>query len=130
MSANKILSIYEDPQRNLWIGTEGGGVNYLPFGSNDYSEGFEKYYCNIPGEQHIVYDFMSVKFNAPEIWMGTAYNSLIARFKQNGIKQDLDLGFLPIKGGMVFCILQDANDNIWLGTYLDGIYKARFKNVV
>ena len=130
LNNNKVLSIYEDPNNNIWIGTEGGGVNFLSSkNKKNYESGFKAYYNNIPNEQNIVFDISPIRSNVKnELWMGTAYHARMAAIHPSNGTFKIIPHYIPIKRGMIMNIYQDSDDIIWLASYNGGLYRAKNKD--
>ena len=86
ISHNKIFDFYEDSDNDLWIGTEGGGINYLPYNQEkNYKTGFTSYDICPPGEQNFVHDIIELNKDGKKImWVGTGYNSVLVELRHDG----------------------------------------------
>ncbi len=121
LTSNAIASLFLDGQYNLWIGTEGGGVdilnistghfNYLLPGQDDASLSSESVFA-------IYQDSESRK------WMGTLKGgiNMIDPFKkpfQSFAHDPLQLNSLIYN--FTSCFYEDENRNVWIGTDGGGI---------
>ncbi|RPI71676.1 MAG: hypothetical protein EHM47_09705, partial [Ignavibacteriales bacterium] len=125
ISNNDIVSIYEDSQSNLWIGTFNGGLNMLN-NSQKFVEvedaKFIKYYSNdSPIKIHYKTIMSIVEGTQGDIWLGTLGDGLIKfnpitnstlNFKHN----PLDNNTLPDND--VIALEKDKSGILWLGTSL------------
>ncbi|GAB1855497.1 two-component regulator propeller domain-containing protein [Flavobacteriaceae bacterium MHTCC 0001] len=126
LSYDKIRSIYEDSHNNLWVGTEGGNLNMLPYqNSNDYI-GFKEF-TNIKK----TFSIEEVEINGKKILLfgGESPYSI----KQLDISNPQSIKEIPVIdlpnfGRSVFKILNDSDNNLWFGTYNDGIYRWLYDN--
>ncbi|MFY0653902.1 MAG: response regulator [Cyclobacteriaceae bacterium] len=129
LSFNKIRSIYEDSEKNLWIGTEGGkGLNFLSKkNSKAYDEGFNVINVSANSDdQNFVYAIDEIKSsNENTITIGANHPSLFQYGKiSKASKGVFYSGDKRINGvGPVFSILIDRNEVIWLGTYQEGLLR-------
>ena len=123
LSDNAIYSICKDRNNGIWLGTYFGGVNYLPYQQTP----FHKYYPlndnkTISGkavrefcEDHLGY-----------IWIGTEDAGLNRFDPRTGqFKQFMVLN----KNKNYFNIhaLQADGENLWVGTFTDGLYLMDLK---
>ena len=129
LSRNKIRSIFEDSEGNLWIGTDGGvSLNFLSKDHPlDYETGFKK--INITDSKGVDSHVFSINEiiikNKPHLLIGTGYPSNIKYGRTEDIIHD---NFLSGKNTMqpseqVYASLVDSNNIVWLGTYLDGLFR-------
>ncbi|MDN5211757.1 two-component regulator propeller domain-containing protein [Fulvivirgaceae bacterium BMA12] len=127
LSYNKIRSILEDSQKNLWIGTEGGGLNYLDhLDSHNYENGFVHYDVTANRNfENYVFSLAELKTEKENfILFGSGYPTIFRIGKTadmaRGIFEGIDHGMNPRKS--VFAIFKDRDNNIWIGTYSEGIF--------
>jgi len=124
ISHNKVFTIHESKNKDLWIGTEGGGINYLPASElKNYTSGFSSYDICPPGEQNFVHSIIDPEINGEsKIWAGTGYHSILVElYKKNNTWEYKKI--LPEIPTQVMILLQDEFKNIWIGTYDGGIFK-------
>jgi len=130
LSSDIIWSIYEDNSRNLWVGTNGGGLN--------------RHFLNktYPGKNrhfiHYKHDPLNPKTlnnnlirsifqdNTGAMWFGTngggvnKFNSTIEKFKH--YKNDPN-STNSLSDNNVYSILQDKTCILWIGTKVGGLNK-------
>ncbi len=126
LSYDKIRALYEDSNKNLWVGTEGGNLNMLSGENSNNYLGFK--------------EFTDIKktFSIEEIKVGSRNILLFGGESPYGISQ-LDitnprnislsskLDFSGISGS-IFTILNDSENNLWIGSYADGVYRWLYNN--
>lgn len=119
LSSNTIVDINEDNHNNIWITPNYGNLNILPNVDSDinYHEGSKSGTPN-----RILSVFKSSK---NELWAGTDGSGL-TRIKINAdgtTKEDQFLfDFNTNKGFYVQTITEDKQDNLWIGTYKNGLW--------
>lgn len=124
LSSNTIVDINEDNHNNIWITPNYGNINILPNVDSDinYHEGSESGTPN-----RILSVFKSSK---NELWAGTDGSGL-TRIKMNAdgtTKEDQFLFDVATnKGFYVQTITEDKHDNIWIGTYKNGLWVYNVK---
>ena len=127
LSYNKIRAIFEDSNGTIWIGTEGGGLNMQTATGNDGGV-----YNNFEN-----FDIITKPFAITEINRGGTKTLLIGAENTPSLYK-LDISnpekiaaadFLPITtiANGVFTILEDHQNNVWVGTYKGGLYKWAFR---
>jgi len=127
LGSNSIIAINEDTHHNTWVLTNYGSINILPGGNETigYHAGTED---NIPSRILSMY-----QTKTGDLWVGTdgqgithiqnigsATENERQYFKPKGIK----------KGLYVQSIVEDAADNIWFGTYKNGLWHYDVKQQV
>ncbi|QQS35100.1 MAG: hypothetical protein IPM56_12650 [Ignavibacteriales bacterium] len=129
LSHNTVLSICEDTDGGLWIGTDGGGLNYKPA----LSEKFEKYLTNpvSVGSNSITALCTDTR---GRIWIGTdpGVNSKAgAVFIYDRKKKSLShFKKFKINLGGVSAMLAGSNDEIWIGTVNEGLFKVNLNTEI
>ncbi len=128
VSHNTILSIMEDSQKIVWMGTENGGLNrYDPATSN-----FDHYYYN-PNDKNSISNnsiWTIYEDNAKMLWFGTynqginlidTYSNRFKHFDVNIFEQ------LSINNGNVTSFYEEENGDLWVGTDGGGLnyYNAK-----
>lgn len=127
MSASDVVCLYEDSEGNLWIGTSHGGLNIY----NPIKNKFEKYLHNPNDSSSIRSNWVQqiMELNKNEILIGT--NESLEIFNRNDKKfrrfSQIYSSKIPNKIS-VNALSQDSKNNIWIGTWLDGLYKYNFTN--
>lgn len=123
LSESKIRSIFEDSNGNLWIGTQSSGLNLL-LKSKD-SENFNNFKN---------FKSLSRSFTIAEIKEGDRKKVLIGLSSGKKLvevditdpqKNISEYDFKKVEGVPIgiFSILQDSKNNLWLGSYNDGIQR-------
>lgn len=119
LSSNTVLNINEDNHKNLWVLTNYGGVNILPKEKNiiDYHEGSEN---KIPTRVLSIY-----KSKSGALWAGTDGSGLTKiTTTKDGIKTAKQyFNDTKTKGFFVQSMVEDAQTNIWFGTYKNGLWQ-------
>lgn len=128
LANNIIWTIAEDKKRNLWFGSEGGGVSVyhennhrkknLLLNPIDSSKFFTTYNTSHGLSNNVVFSITEDK--SGNIWFGT-YGGGISRF--NG---DAFVTFNAKQGlasNVVFSIAEDKNHCLWFGSYGGGATK-------
>ena len=119
-SANIITAIEFEPDSNIWVGTNGGGLRYFNYSENRYEplpvKNPKKLDARVIHDIHVDSD--------GHIWVGTQDSGLWLIDRQNGtIRQ-----FLPdpqnsgsISSNNVSAIQSTADGEIWIGTWDRGL---------
>jgi ligand-binding sensor domain-containing protein/two-component sensor histidine kinase len=119
LSDDRVYSIFEDRDGTIWVGTFGGGLNKF----NRVNGSFISYKF-IPGDKTSLGDnrIMHIMQDSDgTIWIGT-YGAGLQSFdkKKEVFTRYSDLSRL--KSAVVYCILQDNNNNLWMSTD-NGLFK-------
>lgn len=115
-----VFCIFYDKQKNLWIGTERGLNVAYP---NKGFMAFSNKLGNFPyssGISSIMEDHKG------QIWMGLQNGGIIILNTKAEIQRDLLKipGLVPSSSlSKAFCIFEDKNKNIWIGTYIHGLIR-------
>lgn len=117
LSSNRIMSLLEDSQKNLWVGTIGGGLNLY----NRYTDGFSAFRHEQGNANSLVDDkVMSLcEDSKGNIWIGTSeggisvLNPTTKSFK-NYQHRPHDPSSLP--GNLVRSILNTSKGMLFVGT--------------
>lgn len=123
LSFNVVLSIFQDKNRNVWVGTKGGGLNKLIDPGFSPQEARFRVYKNEPDNpaslsHNDVYCIYQDKSGV--IWIGTAggLNKVIYIIKNNEpeitFKSYSESDGLP--NGVIYGILEDKHGNLWMST--------------
>lgn len=120
ISNNAIRSITKDREGGVWIGTFYGGVNYLP----QDNKSFEKHYdTGLSGglNAKVVREIRTDSYG--NIWIGTEDAGLIKFDHQTELFSSLNEGHNHVNiGSMNIQGLLVDGDNLWIGTFDNGIY--------
>ena len=118
LSYDKIRSLFEDSNGTLWIGTEGGGLN-MELSDGDYSD-------------FRTFDFFQKIFALEDIEIENS-KYLLAGGHNPPYLYRLDItdtnrisaSPAPITGirHSVFSLMNDSQENLWIGTYSGGLYR-------
>ncbi|WP_298487882.1 hybrid sensor histidine kinase/response regulator transcription factor [uncultured Maribacter sp.] len=126
---NKIRTIYEDSNCNLWIGTEDGeSLNFLPKeNAENYETGFKRIKTPLtPGVQRQVFSINEIKSsNESTLLIGAGYPNNFIYGKNKQVVNEIFLsGTNTIKlKEQVYASLVDAKNVVWLGTYHGGLFR-------
>ena len=112
ISHDVILSLFNDKDDGIWIGTLGGGVNYFEPNNQKF-----KHYNDVNGlTNNVVMSFLAEK---DKLYIGTyggGLNVLDIKTNQFSIIKEID-------AKIIRSIYKDDEGIIWLGTYGDGLLK-------
>ncbi|NTS77609.1 response regulator [Catenovulum sp. SM1970] len=119
LSNNYLFGIYQDSQRNLWVGTDGGGVNLLKAKRSLLPH----YKQRTKSEATLSHNFIrTLKFDVDGgLWLGTRKglnytrdNLVFEQFLADGQPGSL-------LNDHIFSLLQASDKKIWVGTYGEGL---------
>ncbi len=123
ISSNWIRCLYEDNARNLWIGTEGGGLNRFQHATGRFSR-----WVNEPGNPHSLPDnFVRaiLEDSHGALWIGTRSGMVQFDWQKNSFisfRSQPDDPDSPVFAENVTEIIEDRDCNVWIGTP-DNIYR-------
>ncbi|MEJ7769142.1 MAG: two-component regulator propeller domain-containing protein, partial [Chitinophagaceae bacterium] len=118
LTNNRIIALEYDKLRNgLWIGTQGGGLNYMDLVSGKF------YQVDLKNNGHRVKEVLVIKIiEGQTLLVGTnegLYEGVI-----NNIKPYTPtLKKSSVGGGIVESIFNDKNNGVWVGTLTSLYYK-------
>lgn len=125
LNSTFIKTIYEDRERNIWVGTIGGGVSKFITGKGNLSEqsirdGFFKTFST---RQGLNYFNVNAIFEDREknLWIGTdlGLNQYRGDFLETFDESD------DLPNNIVWSVFADSKNNIWMGTN-NGLAKMWF----
>jgi ligand-binding sensor domain-containing protein/signal transduction histidine kinase/DNA-binding response OmpR family regulator len=124
LSIRTVNTIFLDRDKNIWIGTYSGGINFI----SNLTEKFQKY-------QYNPYDNNSINYpkiwgicedKSGNIWIGTdgagidklnPVTNTIIHFTHNKNNPN------SISDNAILCAFRDHNNTLWFGTYAGGLNK-------
>lgn len=123
LNANDIFCIKEDSKGNVWVGTNGGGVNILK--NEEVIARFSPYpRPGIPNEKKLPFNgyIRTIEEDAAgNIWIGT-HGGGIGVYQPATDKWTIyTQSNSQLSGDKVQVILRDSRGNIWVGTYGGGL---------
>ncbi|MFC2111056.1 two-component regulator propeller domain-containing protein [Bacteroidota bacterium] len=127
LSSNTIYSVFQDSDKNLWIGTSGGGLNWMSaenFRTRKFKfQNFMKssYYPDFALDKDILCIYEA---RNGEIWIGTTNGINVINKKGNLLRTYVhnDSDTNSLSNNEVQSIFQDKNGVVWIGTY-EGLNK-------
>jgi signal transduction histidine kinase/DNA-binding response OmpR family regulator/streptogramin lyase len=129
-----VSGLTEDNEGNLWIGTEGGGLNFLDRKTNQ----FKFYKANALNQFSITANNIKsvIKDRKNTLWIGIHdggvnyldLNRKPYQFKSIDFPKSSEFS---LKGLKVLHLLEDVNGNIWIGTLTGGVivYNTKTKKL-
>ncbi len=124
LNNDAVYALFEDSRGNIWIGTNGGGVNVLQIKTgiiNKYKANPDNAFT-LPGDY--IRSFCEDKEG--NIWIGTT--SGLCRFNLATEKiTRFDETFEKLPSNIVFSLYDDPSDNIWIGTLGGGLTELNKK---
>lgn len=123
ISKRTILSLYEDKDKNLWIGTFGDGVymisnvkeKFLKVQTKQYAGGslsFAQYY----GMCHDAEGNLWLGTDGDGIYKASSTGEILAHYKADG-------GRSGLRDNAILCAFRDHMNTLWFGTYAQGIFR-------
>ncbi|HEX2536037.1 MAG TPA: response regulator, partial [Chitinophagaceae bacterium] len=121
LSHNIVTSFAEDALGNLWVGTDGGGLNYY-----DKKTGQFRHYKHQPGQKNSISNnsVLSVILDqSGKVWIGTYGGGIQQLDPATGTFSTYRKGErnTDLSSDIVFQLLEDRNGNIWIGTDGGGV---------
>ncbi len=116
---DRIFSLLKDSRGNLWVGTDGGGLNLLERGGTEFKTFTSLGNEPVPGESIV----SIAEDNAQNIWIGTP-NGLFVMEPDEQIFEEYNRtlsGSRKLNDRSIWSTHQSADGNIWVGTETGGI---------
>ncbi|WP_430812553.1 MULTISPECIES: hybrid sensor histidine kinase/response regulator transcription factor [unclassified Carboxylicivirga] len=116
LTQNEVTSIIEDKYGFIWFGTRGGLNRYDGYSFKHYKpeEGMDVSLSN-PSVESLFYD------SEGYLWVGTKSGGIsLFDLKQDKFIRKANLSMLPSR---ITSLMEDHNNNMWLGTWGDGLWK-------
>ena len=122
IGANRVRCIYEDKNKILWFGTDGGGLNRY----NDSLENFTRYIHNPDDLNSISSNYIHTIFEDRHnnFWIGTLdgglnkFNRVSGKFTSY---KNNPLDIHSLSSDNVTVVYEDSEDNLWVGTSDGGL---------
>ena len=114
LSSDYLLSLYQDSQGIIWLGTDGYGVHRYDPKQQQFSHQLKTSQAN-----SLSHNFVRsiVKRANGEVWVGT----------RDGLNRKTTSGYQHFKDALtnnnIFALHEDANQQLWIGTYGGGLIK-------
>ncbi len=113
ISEDRVYTILRDSKKNLWIGTYGGGLNRF----DEISETFEVFSNQSDNPKINVIDKILSTYESSKgiLWIGT-FGSGLVRYDPSTKSFKVYSGSDGLTSSVVYGILEDDNQNLWLST--------------
>lgn len=116
-----ISALFEDSQKNIWIGTTNAGVRVIQHDNNSILELKE----NITTQHSLDHTCKIRCFNEDRnfIWIGTSAGIILYSMQSGKSKiiQHNDFKTYSLKHNSVYTIVKDKQETMWVGTYYGGV---------
>ncbi|MBR8536992.1 response regulator [Carboxylicivirga sediminis] len=122
LSYRTVLSIYQDKNQDVWVGTHGGGLNYVENRENRFS-----HLQHQPGiSNSLSYDKVwgITEAKNGDIWLGTDGDGVNVWSSPKGLTQHfkhIENNHSSLSDDAIISACTDHQGTIWLGTYEGGI---------
>ncbi len=123
LSEDRVYTIYEDKQKNIWLGTFGGGLNRFVRDTKK----FERFRFDQQNQFSSQIDNILClhEDKSGNLWIGT-YGKGLVKFDIGSKKFVNYDGKKNIDADAIYGILEDDNKNLWLSSS-NGIYKFSYE---
>jgi signal transduction histidine kinase/ligand-binding sensor domain-containing protein/DNA-binding response OmpR family regulator len=126
LSSYRTLTILEDKFGMLWVGNENDGLNVF-----EVSKGIVRKKIESLSDKK-VFPYKTVRCIAEDkygnIWMGTPSGLVVYKRLESKFYL-IDHPKLEISGKSIFSLLQDSDENLWVGVHGGGLFKFDLKQV-
>lgn len=117
-----VQALYEDKDKNMWIGTYGGGIAMV----SNLKERFINFHHGETagaGENNISYYGIGTD-KGGYLWLGTDGHGIYKSELNGRINKHFTAGkeTTALKDNAILCALQDKNQNLWFGSYSHGLF--------
>ncbi|SEC66729.1 Two component regulator propeller [Maribacter dokdonensis] len=119
LSYDKIRSIFEDSNGTFWVGTEGGGLNK----GNSGKEKYAAFTSTNELRKVFALEEISIKNRKFLLAGGQSHPYLFKIDITNPKNNTPKITRLEGIHRSVFSLLNDSQDNLWIGTYSGGLYR-------
>ena len=118
LNNDAVYAIYEDSKGNIWMGTNGGGVNVL----NDSTGIITKYVSDPDNQNTPTGNFIRCFYEDKKgrIWVGSS-TGLSAYDPAKKIFSRYDFSNTLFESDMIISLYEDKHGNIWVGTLAGGL---------
>lgn len=129
LSYNSVTSIFEDKEKNIWVGTYSGGINMI----SDASDLFNSIQYKKNDTQSLSYRKVwgFCDDEKGNLWIGTdggGINVYQSNKKKIKVYQKKENKAGSLSDNAILSALRDHNNNLWFGTYNGGVNLYDKKN--
>ncbi|WP_276167052.1 two-component regulator propeller domain-containing protein [Zobellia alginiliquefaciens] len=119
LSYDKIRAMYEDSNGSVWVGTEGGGLNMLVKKDDDGNYNKFKHFNSL----RRTFAITETRINDKKTLVIGAESAPGLYFLDISDPDNISESDLSPQGDLpgVFSLLNDSNENLWIGTYTSGV---------
>lgn len=128
ISANTVMAIQQDTDGYLWIGTFGGGIDRFDIKKNLFIN-----FSKISPHQNPFMDkeILSLFIDRSGVlWAGSHLGEGVTKIQKYDVKFETinrnSSGNLRLNDDVVWALLKDSNENLWVGTYRGGANELNF----
>lgn len=122
LSHNSVYSLYQDCYENIWIGTFGGGINFISKVPNAFNT--MEYTPYSTSNKNLSYKTPWGLCESPDgkIWIGTDGGGINIFNPNTGIEKIINTRNSNIQDNAILCAYTDSYNRLWFGTYKGGAY--------
>lgn len=116
LNAPVVTSFAEALNGDIYVGTDGGGVNVFDIRASIFRK------IPLLGDNNGL-AILSMEKVGSEIWIGTFLQGLFVLDTKTGVSRQIKKGndSYHIKGTDIFCIKKDSRENVWIGMNGQGV---------
>ena len=123
LSDNRIKRLFQDSRGNIWVGTAAGLNRLIKKGNTVY---FEKYFNGNTGtKSNYITDIF--EDSRKQLWVSYLNGGVFLFDSEKKSFTPKIFGQHEEDKVVVNCVLEDGNDNIWLGTTMQGLTKINLR---
>lgn len=129
LSYRTIINIFEDRNNQIWLGTHGGGINFVE--SKNEHFGHVYHINNSPSSLSYNKVWGITEDNNGNIWIGTDGDGINVWNEKEGVIKNYrnnPLNSSSLSDNAVISALTDSKGRIWLGTYEGGLNRFNEAN--
>lgn len=122
LSHNSVYSLYQDCYENIWIGTFGGGINFISKIPNAFNTiEYTPYSTSNKSLSHKT-PWGLCESEDGKIWIGTDGGGINVLNPGVGIEKIINSSNSNLTDNAILCAYTDSRNRLWLGTYEGGAY--------